>query len=268
MISVNTGGIRENNGRDLVINYCKTLDSDFSILQETRINFSYLHDIRELWDGEVIISPGKAQTCGVLVLAKRKAPPIEQIITDPGRYVFFKIKNTADAVLALYSPSATMKERRIDRQMYIRKIKKLLYKKVTRKNNLILLSDCNMTLGNKDRSTGSKGFCESQEELMSLITEFDLEDLWRRQNPNGRLRMHFHGRSNTYSGIDRTHTSTNLRMGVKIDNEINTFSYHFQTIVIKREPKNFKRGKGYWILNCGLSQDKEYIQHIKQLREN
>ena len=161
-----------------------------------------------------------------------------------------------------------MKERRIDRQMSIRKIKKLLYKKVTRKNNLILLSDFNMTLGNKDRSTGSKGFCESQEELMSLITEFDLEDLWRRQNPNGRLRMHFHGRSNTYSGIDRTHTSTNLRMGVKIDNEINTFSYHFQTIVIKREPKNFKRGKGYWILNCGLFQDKEYIQHIKQLREN
>ena len=36
-----------------------------------------------------------------------------------------------------------------------------------------------MTLGNKDRSTGSKGFCESQEELMSFITEFDLEDLWR-----------------------------------------------------------------------------------------
>ena len=38
-----------------------------------------------------------------------------------------------------------------------------------------------MTLGNKDRNAGSKGFCESQEELMSLVTEFDLEDLWRRQ---------------------------------------------------------------------------------------
>ena len=36
-----------------------------------------------------------------------------------------------------------------------------------------------MTLGNRDRSTG---FCKSQEELMSLITEFDPEDLWRRQN--------------------------------------------------------------------------------------
>ena len=160
MISVNIGGIRENNRRDLVISYCKTLDTDFSILQETHVNFSHLHDIRELWDGEVIISPGKTKTYGVLVLAKRTAPPIEQIINDlAGRYIFLKIKNTTDAVLALYVPSGIMKERRIDGQMFIRKIKKLLYKKITRENNLILLGDFNMTLDNKDRSAGGKGFC-------------------------------------------------------------------------------------------------------------
>ena len=191
MVSVNTGEIRENNRRDIVINYCKTLDTDFPILQKTLINFSHLHDIRKLWDREVIISPGKKQTCGVLLLAKRTAPPIEQIITNPaGRYVFFKIKNTADAALPLYAPLAgtmkgaikkrwleqwrnhgwnsegamagTMKERLIDRQIFIRKIKKLLYKKITHKNNLILLGHFNMTLGNKDRSTGNKGFCVSQ----------------------------------------------------------------------------------------------------------
>ena len=44
-----------------------------------------------------------------------------------------------------------------------------------------------MTQGNKDRSTGNKGFYESQEELMSLITEFDLEDFWKCQNLNSHL---------------------------------------------------------------------------------
>ena len=84
-----------NNRRDLVINYCEKLDTEFSMLQKIHVNLSHLHDIRELWEGEVIISLGKTQTCGVLVLAKRKDPPIEQIITDPSeRYVFFKIKNT------------------------------------------------------------------------------------------------------------------------------------------------------------------------------
>ena len=33
MLSVITGGIRENNRRDLGIKYCKTLDLNFSILQ-------------------------------------------------------------------------------------------------------------------------------------------------------------------------------------------------------------------------------------------
>ena len=113
MISVNTGRIRENNRKDLVINYRKTLDTGFSILHERHVNFSHLHDSQELSDGEVIILLGKTQTCGFLILAKRIAPPIKQIITDPaGRYVFFKIKNTTDAVLALYVPSRTMKEQR------------------------------------------------------------------------------------------------------------------------------------------------------------
>ena len=72
-----------------------------------------------------------------------------------------------------------------------------------------------MTLGNKDKSTGKKDFCELQKELMSLITESDLEDLWKHQNPNGRLCTHLHGRTNTYFHIDRPNTSTNLRVGVK-----------------------------------------------------
>ena len=85
-------------------------------MQKILVNFSHLHYIRELWDEEVIISPGKKQTYDVLVLAKRTASPIEQIITDPaGRYVFFKIKNTADPVLTLYDHSGTMKEQRVDR---------------------------------------------------------------------------------------------------------------------------------------------------------
>ena len=37
IILVNTGGIRENNRRDLVIKYCKVLGMDISILKETHL---------------------------------------------------------------------------------------------------------------------------------------------------------------------------------------------------------------------------------------
>ena len=77
MISVNTGGLKENNRWYLVINYCEKLNMDLSILQEKHVNFSHLHDIREIWGGKVIISQGKTQTCSVLVLVMRAALPIE-----------------------------------------------------------------------------------------------------------------------------------------------------------------------------------------------
>ena len=126
--------------------------------------------------------------------------------------------------------------------MFIRKIKKSLHKKFTRKSSLILLGDFNMTLWNEDGNTGNNGFHKLQEK-------------------------HFHDSSNTYSRTNRAYTSASLRVDVKIDNEINTFSDHFQTILIKREQTNFKKGKGYWILNYRLLQDKEYIQHNRSLRK-
>ena len=124
------------------------------------------------------------------------------------------------------------------------------------------MCDFNLTLGNKDRSRYNKSFCEIYLELKSLLTESDLENFWRRQNQNSHLYTRYHGNSDTYSGIDRTYTSinfTNLRQRIKTDPKINSFSDHFKTIVIKREPTNFKRGEGFWILNCGLLQGKEYI---------
>ena len=54
-----------------------------------------------------------------------------------------------------------MKYWRIDRQMFVRKNKKLLYEKITIKNNLVVFGDFNIALGNKARSTGNKDFCES-----------------------------------------------------------------------------------------------------------
>ena len=81
-----------------------------------------------------------------------------------------------------------------------------------------------MTQANKNRSTGGKRFYKFPEDFTSLITEFDIEDLWRRQNQNGRLYTHFHDRSDTYSCINRAWTGTNLRVGVTVNRKIDTFS--------------------------------------------
>ena len=90
-----------------------------------------------------------------------------------------------------------MKEQRKDKQIFVKKLRNYCIKRLL-ENNLILSGYFNMTLGNKDRSTSNKEICESQNKFMSFIMEFDPEDFWKRQNPNGRLYTHFHSRSKTY----------------------------------------------------------------------
>ena len=103
LVSVNNGGIRSNDW--ITENYCEQSGADFSIFQETHTNISSLEGTKEIWEGDILISPGTTQSKGVMVLAKKNAPGIEQIITDPpGRYIFFKIKDTDDAILAIYTP--------------------------------------------------------------------------------------------------------------------------------------------------------------------
>ena len=70
-----------------------------------------------------------------------------------------------------------MKKWRIANQMFIKKIRNLLHKKIPRKTNLILIGNFNWTIGNKDKSTSEKQTCNSQEEMQGLMYEFDLEDL-------------------------------------------------------------------------------------------
>ena len=48
LLSLNTGGIKANDRRDQVVNYCDQIGADFSIPQETQTNISSLESIKEM----------------------------------------------------------------------------------------------------------------------------------------------------------------------------------------------------------------------------
>lgn len=81
-------------------------------------------------------------------------------------------------------------------------------------DNIVLLGDFNTTLTRIDRSSDELGLGKS--ELENLIQKFDLEDNWRLQNPKEKLHTHYHGRTNTYSRIDRAYTNTKLQATIKV----------------------------------------------------
>ena len=105
-------------------------------------------------------------------------------------------------------------------------------------------------------------------ELENLIQKFDLEDSWRLQNPKERLYTHYHGRTHTYSHIDRAFTNTKFRTNLKIKQTVNSFSDHFYAVLVERKNNQLQGGKGYWIINGDLLHDDKYKKEIEKLWNN
>ena len=256
------------NRRDVALNYCENQKSDFCVLQETHLNIDFYSELRDNWQGDIIIAPGTSQKNGILVLAKNTAPEITSIKTDKnGRFVFFKIKENKDAIAVVYAPSGMSKEKCEERTTFFKNLKKNLRKFLNKSDNLILLGDFNITLGDLDRMNSTNNKCCSQDELKDLLIEFDLEDKWRLQNPRERLYTHYHGATNSYSRLDRAYTSTTLNAEIKISHIINSFSDHIQSVSLDRTKIEFERGRGYWMLNTSLLKNPEFVKEIETLWE-
>ena len=115
-----------------------------------------------------------------------------------------------NVIVNIYAPSGIIKEKCELRQNFFRNLNKQIDLYMNTEDNIVLLGDFNTTLTRIDRSSDELGLGKS--ELENLIQKFDLEDNWRLQN----LHTHYHGRTNTYSRIDRAYTNTKLQATIKV----------------------------------------------------
>ena len=266
IISLNTGGLKTQDRLDTALQYCKNSEADFSILQETHLGPAKYNQLRNDWQGQIILAPGTVHRDGIMLLRKNSAPEIQLLRSDPkGKYLIFNIVNTNDTVVAIYAPSGILKEKRQERKLFYYRIRRLIRKYMPHGSNLILLGDFNTTLDKLDRISGENFDTDVQKELQGILNEFDLEDHWRLQNPKERVYTHYHGRTDTYARLDRAYTTTKIRTDIHIKHNINSFSDHYNSVILKRSNKDFERGKGYWILNNALLKDSVYCAEIKKL---
>ena len=268
IISLNPGGLPTTERLDTALQFCKNSGADFSVLQETHLGPGKYNEIKKQWEGEVYISPGTTYQDGILLLLNSFAPKIKILKTDSkGTFIIFRIVNTRDVIVALYAPSGILKERQELRQNFFRKLRKDIGLLTTRNDNVILKGDFNSTLNALDKSTNELGK-EAKSELENLLQQFDLEDLWRLQNPKEKLYTHYHGRTDRYTRIDRAYTNTKIRTNIRIKHVVNSISDHFHAVLSERKNNEINIGKGYWILNNGLLNDREYKAAVIELWYN
>ena len=181
-----------------------------------------------------------------MLLRKNSAPEIELLRSDPkGKYLIFNITSTNDTVVAIYAPSGILKEKRQERRLFYYRIRILIRQYMPRGSNLIFLGDFNTTLEKLDTISGENSDTDVQKELEGILNESDLEDHWRLQNPKERVYTHYHGRTGTYARLDRAYTATKIRTDINITHNLNSFSDHYHSVILKRSNKDFERGKGY-----------------------
>ena len=215
-------------------------------MQETHLGPAKYYQLKSDWNGEIFLAAGMVQRDGVMLLRKNIAPEIEILKTDPkGKYMILNITNSNVTIGAIYAPSRILKEKQQERKTFFYRIKGLMRKRLLTDANLTLVGDFNTTLESLERTTGVNTDQVVQNKFRGNLSEYDLEDHWCIQNPKEKLYTLYHKRTDTRAQLYRTYTATKMRLNIKITHKINSFSDHYQAVVIKWTNKNFLRGKGY-----------------------
>ena len=231
MLYANVGGIRDSEKQEIAIEFCKSQNKDICILAETHIGNEQIPQIQNNWLGPVLISPGDTFSKGLLILLHPGFPDVTEIDSDPnGRFISFKVAPSVDRVLCLYALSGHSNREQLTRRRFFEELSNYIDHKFEGNENKIILGDFNCTLSQMDRDernkTQKRYRCHSNLTLSKLIMDHELEDLWRRENPDTSEFTRYDRASGTRSRIDRVYTEIKIANNTKSNHKMISFSDH------------------------------------------
>ena len=168
----------------LALEFCRNQNKVISILTETHINHDQIHYIRNNWLGSNFFSLGDSHTKGCLSCFIWDL----KVDTDPKeRFVSFKF--TPSNYRGLCScPLGYSTREQLDKGRFFEGLQNYMENKDKGKEDKIILWDFNCTMDKMDRDVENKTqrlyWCCSSYALSKLIKDNELEDLWRRENPD------------------------------------------------------------------------------------
>jgi len=247
-LSLNARGLRDDKKRKSLFFFLKEKNYDLIFIQETHCGSN--DDIQKWskeWNGPAFWSIGDNKSRGTAILLKKNSciDVKKSLIDLNGRYVIIdaEIDDELYTFCNIYAPN-----KGDERKLFFNQILDKLKTNGT-KDLLILGGDFNCTLCPKiDRAKNTVRDDPGNIELKRILNTFNLEDVWRRRNPNKRSYTYV-GRA--YSRIDMWLISQNLDSSVdKCEIIINplTLKDH-KGITLRFFSSQVKRGPGIWKMN-------------------
>lgn len=243
---------------------CK--EADVILLQETNWKNESVKRLQTKWDGNIHFNNGDEKAGrGVAILIKRGICEKEKVIFDDkmGKSMAVKIEKGEEDFI-IYNIHAPNEEK--EKVEFLKKVNFNLKKW----QKVILIGDFNtvfteLDLASKMVFKADKG----REELVKIMADFNLIDVWRERNRTKRTfsRIQRVMKEMKRSRIDYVLCNGDIEGSIKnvFYKEV-CFSDH-SFLNVKLDSTRVDRGAGVWVLNADILKDEFYKERIKQILE-
>ena len=262
-LTLNVRGMKDNKKRRELFYWLRKQQHDVILLQETHCHSKKLEYCwtRE-WDGQSVWSLGTHNSKGVAILFNRNhLYDFSTVFKDPnGRFIAIDLNLDDNQIrlLNVYGPN-TINERI---EFYDNHVSHFL----DTDSSKIVGGDFNCTLNPSiDRLNTHTRIRQSLEDggsksIENILNKYDLEDVWRRRNPDNIKFTWKNSGKHQASRIDYWLISRSLDSCMKATDIIECpFSDH-DAVLIYINMNEIKRGKGYWKMSNDVIQSSFFKQ--------
>ena len=267
IITFNVNGLASSEAgvpkRRKLFTWLKTHHCDVALLQETHCTDSMQCILTQEWGGDSYFCNGTSDSRGVCILIKRGLDmEVKEVRRDDqGRLIFVKAVFEGKLVLIgnIYCPN-------IDEVETMMRVNEWLSEMQV--DNVIIAGDFNITLDPvRDREWPNqrtvRDYCRRRSKAVrETLEEFQLVDVWRKQNPDAS--QYTFSRGTSRSRLDYFFISEHLcSPGVKVTCVImSPFLADHRAVQLKVCPVRQARGPGYWKFNNSLLSDENFVQEL------
>lgn len=268
VVSYNVNGIGDDRKRRKIFNFVKKHTSSKALvcLQETHSTLKNEKLFEYQWRGKILFSHGTSGSKGVCICFRYDLEyKLLNVISDKGgRYIIchMEIQGEPYVIINCYAPN--------EEKGQVKVFKDIL----GHVGNLDLPPDCkficagdwNLIFDTKLDSFGEKSRLKRKSiyQLKSIMSSFELIDIWRVRNPT--LRQFTWRRKNPrqMSRIDFFLVSEDLQSEVKSCEFLCPLSSDHSPVKLKIQANSTgMRGRGYWKFNNSLLENRQFVSEMK-----
>ena len=257
---MNCRGIANDKKRRCIFDFHRC-NADLLILCETHSKPELENIWQNEWGGKIIYNHGSANARGIMVCIKKNAPFVISNVyknTD-GRLILFDLEQNGQnlSLAIVYAPNEDCPQFFTDMAELMR----------NRSENKVIVGDFNLTLNvDVDRMNTYHNNNKAKQEILNIMEEFQLRDIWRDRNTDkfefSWFKKTTRAEERKASRIDFALISGGMDQKTELVQYISSIMTDHRAIYMVIEMVTDQRGSGYWKLNTALLQD--YLTYIKK----